>query len=218
LTRLFIPHLSRRRSARCAANAGADLGRGHDGRLGRSSHAGPFANPNADPDKFVVRVESNSMGQLVAANRGLARTLAGDIATLPTTAQARGALDLDTYDEPDWGVDSASTARNVIEGWQPDPPGLHNRVHVWIGGDMAPASSPNDPVFFLNHCNVDRLWAAWQRKHPGGSYLPGDNAPASLKFHRFSDKLFSVFPNAPKVSDMINVADIYAYDAFADVL
>jgi len=179
---------------------------------------GPFANPNADPDKFLVRVETNSMGQLVSANRGLARNIAGDISMLPTTAQARAAIGLDTYDEPDFGVDSSTTMRNVLEGWQPDPPGMHNQVHVWIGGDMAPASSPNDPVFFLNHCNVDRLWAAWRQQYPNAPYLPGNNAPASLKFHRLSDKLFSVFPNAPKISDMIDVTDVYAYDSLADVL
>jgi len=107
---------------------------------------GPFANPTADPGKFIVRVESNSMGQLVTASRGLARSIAGDISTLPTTAQARAAVDLDIYDEPNWGVESSITMRNVVEGWKPDPPGMHNRVHVWIGGDMAPASSPNDPA------------------------------------------------------------------------
>jgi tyrosinase len=179
---------------------------------------GPFANPNADPNKFTVRVETNSMGQVVSANRGLARNIAGDVSTLPTTAQARAAVGLDTYDEPNWGVGSATTMRNVVEGWQPDPPGLHNRVHVFVGGDMAPASSPNDPVFFLNHCNVDRLWAAWQSKNPNAPYLPGRNAPASLKFHRLGDRLFSVFPNPPKVSDMLDVADVYTYDTLADVL
>jgi tyrosinase len=158
------------------------------------------------------------MGQLVNASRGLARNIAGDISTLPTTARARAAIDLDIYDEPNWGVDSSNTMRNVGDGWQPDPPGMHNRVHVWIGGDMAPASSPNDPVFFLNHCNVDRLWTAWQQKHPNIPYLPGSNAAASLKFHRLSDKLFSVFSNAPKVSDLPDVADVYAYDTVADVL
>ncbi len=179
---------------------------------------GPFANSDADPDKFILRVESNSMGQLVTANRGLRRKIAGDISTLPTTAQARAAVDLDTYDEPNWGVNSSSTMRDVIEGWRPHPPGMHNRVHVWIGGDMAPASSPNDPVFFLNHCNVDRLWAAWQQKHPDSPYLPGSSAPASLKSHRLSDKLFSVFSNAPKISNMIDIADVYTYDTVADVL
>jgi tyrosinase len=188
------------------------------GGSGEPVTTGPFANPNADPDKFTVRVETNSSGQLVRTNRGLARDLAGDIDTLPTTAQAREGIHPDTYDEPEWGVDSTSIMRNLVEGWQPDPPGLHNRVHVWIGGDMAPASSPNDPVFFLNHCNVDRLWAAWQRKYPSASYLPGGNAPASLKYHRLTDKLFSVYPNAPKVSDMINVSDVYEYDTLADLL
>lgn len=179
---------------------------------------GPFANPDADSSKFIVRVASDSMGQLGTVNRGLARNIASDIAALPTSAQARAAIGLDNYDEPTWGINSSTTMRNVVEGWQPDPPGLHNRVHVWVGGDMAPASSPNDPVFFLNHCNVDRLWAAWQSKHPNAPYLPGSSAPAALKFHRLGDNLFSVFPNAPKVRDMLDVADVYAYDTVADVL
>ena len=42
-----------------------------------------------------------------------------------------------------------------------DGPRLRNLVHVWVGRDMSPGSSPNDPVFFLNHCNVDRH--GWQR-------------------------------------------------------
>jgi tyrosinase len=39
---------------------------------------------------------------------------------------------------------------------------MHNRVHICIGGDMGSSTSPNnDPVFYLNHCNVDRIWAVW---------------------------------------------------------
>jgi tyrosinase len=35
-----------------------------------------------------------------------------------------------------------------------------NNVRV---GSMAPLDvSPNDPAFFLHHCNVDRIWAQWQ--------------------------------------------------------
>jgi len=41
-------------------------------------------------------------------------------------------------------------------------PGSTNRVHVWVGGSMLPMSSPNDPIFMLHHCNVDRIWAKWQ--------------------------------------------------------
>lgn len=32
-------------------------------------------------------------------------------------------------------------------------------VHSIIFGDMGPASSPNEPLFFLHHGNVDRAWA-----------------------------------------------------------
>lgn len=43
----------------------------------------------------------------------------------------------------------------------------HGGVHRWIGGDMAdPAESPTDPLFFLLHANIDRLWAIWQRNNP----------------------------------------------------
>ncbi|TIO79440.1 tyrosinase family protein [Mesorhizobium sp.] len=188
------------------------------GGSGNPVTSGPFANPNADPTKFVIRVVSNSQGQLIKVNRGLARRIGADVANLPTSAQARQAVGFGDYDEADWSVGSTSTMRNVVEGWQLNPPaGMHNRVHVWVGGDMAPMSSPNDPVFFLNHCNVDRLWAAWQQKHPGAPYLPSDTAPVTLKFHRLSDTLFSVYPNPPKISDMIDVTDIYRYDTIADV-
>jgi tyrosinase len=44
---------------------------------------------------------------------------------------------------------------------------LHNWIHVWVGGQMADvASSVNDPAFWLHHCNVDRIWAQWQRIYP----------------------------------------------------
>ena len=43
---------------------------------------------------------------------------------------------------------------------------------------MGPGTSPNDPVFFLHHCNVDRLWARWQYAHPNAPYLPAGDGPA----------------------------------------
>jgi tyrosinase len=32
--------------------------------------------------------------------------------------------------------------------------------------------APNDPVFYLNHCNVDRLWAEWQRDNKKAVQYP----------------------------------------------
>ena len=37
----------------------------------------------------------------------------------------------------------------------------HNRVHGRIGGDMGTYMSPLDPIFWLHHANVDRIWASW---------------------------------------------------------
>ena len=39
----------------------------------------------------------------------------------------------------------------------------HGRAHSSFDGWLAGRSTaPRDPLFFLLHCNVDRLWAAWQ--------------------------------------------------------
>lgn len=63
---------------------------------------------------------------------------------------------------------------------------MHNTVHTWVGGIITPSpkgprvfgtmtvplASPNDPVFFLHHANIDRLWAEWQQVHGYNSYRP----------------------------------------------
>ncbi|KAJ3317848.1 hypothetical protein HDV06_001089 [Boothiomyces sp. JEL0866] len=44
---------------------------------------------------------------------------------------------------------------------------LHNNVHVGVGGDMYdPTTSPGDPIFYMHHRNVDRLWWIWQKQNP----------------------------------------------------
>ena len=48
---------------------------------------------------------------------------------------------------------------------------LHNLVHRYCGGNMLRMTSPNDPVFFLHHANIDRMWSIWQKKAPSGTSL-----------------------------------------------
>ena len=41
----------------------------------------------------------------------------------------------------------------------------HNNGHVITGGGtghMGDGMSPLDPIFWLHHCNIDRIWAEWQ--------------------------------------------------------
>ncbi len=41
----------------------------------------------------------------------------------------------------------------------------HNDVHGWVGGTMASIpTAPADPVFWLHHAQIDRLWSLWQAK------------------------------------------------------
>jgi tyrosinase len=68
----------------------------------------------------------------------------------------------------------------------------HGAIHSAVGGDMSPATSPNgkclsvarfackniykhglpetdelvDPIFFLHHTQIDRLWTLWQQEKP----------------------------------------------------
>lgn len=42
--------------------------------------------------------------------------------------------------------------------------GLHGNIHVLVGNTQNMGRVPwaaGDPVFWLHHCNVDRLWASW---------------------------------------------------------
>jgi tyrosinase len=86
----------------------------------------------------------------------------------------------------------------------------HNTGHNFVGGHMSGGFSPNDPVFWLHHANVDRLWANWQSRRLGAvpgstptdhypppgqlSPLDGDPAPPG---HRLDDAMWPWVGNAP---------------------
>lgn len=64
----------------------------------------------------------------------------------------------------------------------------HNTVHNRMGRDMAASSSPNDPIFFLHHCQVDRIWARWQTDHPGGANF--NPLGSGGQGHRLNDRMW----------------------------
>ena len=50
----------------------------------------------------------------------------------------------------------------------------HDETHIAVGGLMARFLSPADPIFWMHHSNIDRLWDVWTRKQlaAGGAILP----------------------------------------------
>ena len=129
------------------------------------------------------------------------------------------------YDISPWDRNSEGF-RNELEGW-PNGPIVHNRVHVWIGGDMGPATSPNDPVFYLNHCNVDRIWAGWLQIHNNPPYVPNANAATALSRHRLNDLLFEIttsdlfdpiYRGRVRPLNLLDPSARYIYDTFNDLV
>jgi tyrosinase len=171
--------------------------------------SGPFAFNPQNPDSWqVIDMDGNPAG-------GLQRTLGRD-ETLPSQQDVDLALSFATYDTDPWSVASTNSFRNMLEGWLQDrrlseqnAPQLHNRVHVWVGGSMAPMTSPNDPIFFLHHCNVDRIWAQWQRSQPAGTYLPVNGGPVS---HNLEDPMIP-WGGTTTPSSVLDIATLnYKYD------
>ncbi|GLB42269.1 putative tyrosinase central domain-containing protein [Lyophyllum shimeji] len=59
----------------------------------------------------------------------------------------------------------SKTAFNAFQGWIYDS--IHRGGHAGIGGDMFDLmTSPNDPLFFLHHAYLDKIWADWQAVDP----------------------------------------------------
>jgi tyrosinase len=95
--------------------------------------------------------------------------------SLPAQQEIDAVMSVTPYDVSPWNTSSNPSFRNQNEGWV--GPNLHNRGHGWVGGSMLPMTSPNDPVFFMHHCMVDKLWYEWQLRFPNQGYLPANGGP-----------------------------------------
>jgi hypothetical protein len=153
--------------------------------------AGPGGTVDTGPFAGWTALIEDAMGNLVPRPGGILRDLgaAAGVPSFPSAAQVDDAVqNLTVYDTDPWRTSSTGSFRNRLEGWRTSPgesgSQLHNRIHLWVGGDMGPGTSPNDPVFFLHHCNVDRIWALWQYAHPASPYLPAAGGPAG---HNLND-------------------------------
>ena len=99
------------------------------------------------------------------------------------TSRPQGQNSLD----PSWIVDQDSGVQGVLEATP------HNNVHNNIGGWMPTAISARDPIFFMHHTNIDRIWALWNLHHKNSdehfwkdmpftnNFIHPDGTPWSMK-------------------------------------
>ncbi|KAJ7222420.1 Di-copper centre-containing protein [Mycena pura] len=123
--------------------------------------------------------------------------------------------------------------------------GPHLNVHFIVGGiDMGgacpidappgciggPTFSPNDPLFFMHHAMIDRIWFKWQRKHKlnkyafeGGSVQTIDDVASYSLYPTGGPPFLTMDSELPtdgldeplSVSDMISTTEgplCYVYD------
>lgn len=121
---------------------------------------GPFAHDG--PNHWTINANDppDNPGDPPLPNylrRGFGRR--ADARDLPTAVQIKRIMTDVIYDSPPWmlGSQGFGSAAEIA---------IHSIVHRWVNGTMMLMTSPNDPVFWLHHCNIDRLWGVWQRKRP----------------------------------------------------
>ena len=85
---------------------------------------------------------------------------------------------------------------------------IHNLVHRWVGGNMLRMTSPNDPVFFMHHAAIDRMWSIWQKKvAPGTALFLQSSATAGHKLNDamiFNDAAPPPFPTGATIAQVID--------------
>jgi tyrosinase len=109
---------------------------------------------------------------------------------------------------------STKPAAGGSQPWQnPATEGLlesspHDHVHTSISGDMGGFMSPLDPIFWLHHCNIDRIWDRWNKN---GHANTTDSSWLNMTFTNHFVNAAGT-PYTTKVSDNLNIGTLgYKY-------
>ncbi|EST09179.1 Tyrosinase [Kalmanozyma brasiliensis GHG001] len=86
----------------------------------------------------------------------------------------------------------------------------HGAVHQYIAGDMGPAHSPNEAVFFLHHAQIDRLWSLWQEMDPEQrkSDYAGNLPDGNTLTGPFDASINDTLPTFGNLIDQVQVRDV----------
>lgn len=163
----------------------------------------PYWNWGADISDTTALFSDDRIGPMGAA--GTFEVTSGYLARNPTAQNPLGweihpdlrpftdTLQRNTTLNTGAGFPTAATVANVMSQgafgqFRPALESPHNTIHVRVGRNMVRMTSPNDPIFWLHHSQVDRIWAMWQVDHPGpANYNP---LASGGQGHRLNDAMW----------------------------
>lgn len=146
--------------------------------------------------------------------------------SIPSATTVRTALSASPYDSVPYNAtnfpsaaEAAASFRKSLEFF------LHNGPHNWVGNedpsflDMMTASSPNDPIFFLHHAEIDRIWQIWQERQgvpPGATFVPTTGASPGHNRDQVMDIMDPSYFNFPVRDTNAATLDLHAAGVWYD--
>lgn len=112
------------------------------------------------------------------------------------------------------GVQTRFSHSGNVQGGIEDVP--HNQIHDDLGGIMGdPLTAALDPIFWLHHANIDRLWEVWWKTRRNANETQPDWATnQSFEFHGASGNVLTF--TASQVVDTTKLLHGYVYDDISD--
>ncbi len=91
----------------------------------------------------------------------------------------------------------------------------HSGAHRWVSGAMITSASPRDPVFYLHHAFIDKIWYEWEETHQTSFYLRSDMIRYDGTYVFGGQTLPVVDPN--DILDTRALGVFYAEDGLAEL-
>jgi tyrosinase len=110
-----------------------------------------------------------------------------------------------------WQVDptSGNSFTDYFSGQSGLESNPHDNVHIYMSGDMGnPDTAAADPIFYVHHSNIDRLWNLWLAQG-GGRHDPLSTSSWRNKSYTFFDENGN--PVVMKTCDILRCAEQLNY-------
>jgi hypothetical protein len=180
---------------------------GPNGTVSNQVRSGYFAadapgtgtNPTPAPAWWPAGLTGWRLHTAFGSMAGPLRRSIGAVSGLPSATDLNQSLAMTTY----------PSFQNALEGGVglSSSQQMHNGLHGWWGGPgqmSFPSVSPFDPIFYLHHCNIDRLWAMWQADGHASDYPSSGGRPQ----HHRNDIMYPWFGTTAGYGTNINLAPI----------